>query len=248
MDDKPRNRLLASIPEDDWPRLRREIDTIELSQGDILLEQGDRFTHAFFPEEGVISTMASFETGAVVEAAATGAEGMLSVKALLGAATASNRKVVQVPGSAYCVGLKSLERICQKFPSVRETFRAYTQVYLGQILQSVACSGIHSIEERCARWLLMCHDRIDRDRFPLTQEFLADLLGVSRPAVNRVCQMFQSDGAIRYSRGTVSIEDRDKLSALSCECYWAIRRQFDQVLPGSFARSPIETVRNNSFI
>jgi CRP-like cAMP-binding protein len=236
MSNRPKNRLLASIPDQEWARVRHEFEPIRLYRGDILVEPGAQFTHAFFPEDGIISTVTSFETGAVVEAAATGSEGMLSVKLALGAVTASNRKVVQVSGLAYQVSLETFERLCEKFPAFREMLLAYAQAYLGQILQLVACSGIHTIEERCARWLLMCHDRVGQNRLPLTQEFLAELLGVSRPAVNRVCRILQSSGAIQYSRGIVSIEDRGRLAAASCECYAAIRSQFDQLLPGSFAR------------
>ena len=238
MTDRPKNRLLASIPKEDWARVRHQFEPIRLNRGDVLLESGAQFTHAFFPEDGIVSTVAAFETGAVVETSATGSEGMLSVKLAFGAATASNRKVVQVSGSAYRVSIEAFERLCEKFPAFRETLLAYAQAYLGQILQLVACSGIHTIEERCARWLLMCHDRVGQNRFPLTQEFLAELLGVSRPAVNRVCRVLQSSGAIQYSRGIVSIEDRGRLTAVSCECYAAIRGQFDQLLPGSFARQP----------
>jgi CRP-like cAMP-binding protein len=236
MDIKPKNRILAAIPEREWTSFHQEVDEIELIRGDVLVEPGSLFTHVFFPERGIVSTVAAFDTGSFVETGTTGSEGMVSINAALGGATALHLKVVQVPGSAYRVKLETLARICGSVPTFRETVYAYAQAYLGQILQSVACSGVHSIEERCARWLLMCHDRSERDRFPLTQEFLAELLGASRPAVNRVCRILQSAGAIRYSHGMVAIQDRQGLTKASCECYAAIRQQFDQLLPGSFAR------------
>ena len=236
MDKKPNNRLLASIWESDWDRIRHDFEAVELIQGKVLFEPGDRFTHVYFPEQGIVSSVATFETGAVVETAATGPEGMVSVGGALGGVTAVNRKVVQVPGSAYRMKLDAFERMQCAFPVFRQKLLAYVQAFLGQTLQSVACNGIHTVEERCARWLLMCHDRSEGNRFPLTQEFLAEMLGVSRPAVNRVCRMLQNAGAIRYSQGVIAIEDRKELEDAACECYSTIRHQFDRLLPGSFAR------------
>jgi CRP-like cAMP-binding protein len=235
METQPKNRLLAALPRGEWPRIRDLIEPIALVQGDELIEPGERFTHAFFPEEGIVSLVATLESGSAIEMAATGREGMVSVNAALGGVTAMHRKVVQVPGSAYRVRLNVLNALCRTFPSFRDSMLTYAQVYLAQVLQTVACSGIHTLEERCARLLLMCHDRSERNRFPLTQEFMAELLGASRPSVNRACKTLQSSGAIRQSQGMVTVADRKRLEAAACECYSAIRRQFDRLLPGSFA-------------
>jgi len=232
---KPKNRLLAGIPVGEWLRIHKHFELIELIQGHVLAEPGESFSHVYFPEDGIVSTVATFETGAVAETATTGPEGMVSVGTVLGGTRALNRKIVQVPGSGYRIELRRFEQLQRDNPAFRQRLLAYIQVFLGQAMQSVACNGIHSIEQRCARWLLMCHDRTERDRFPLTQEFLAEMLGVSRPAVNKVAQILQGSGLIRYSRGVVEIKDRTGLEQAACECYATVRRHFDDLLPGSFA-------------
>ena len=220
----------------DWARVRKLFEPFELIQGHVLVEPGERFSHVYFPEEGVVSTLATFETGAVAETATTGPEGMISVGAVLGETSALNGYVVQVPGVSYRIELRPFEKLQRDYPAFRQRLLAYIQVFLGQAMQSVACNGIHSIEERFARWLLMCHDRSEHDRFPLTQEFLAEMLGVSRPSVNRVARALQRAGLIRYSRGMVEIKNRRGLEDVTCECYAIVRQHFDQLLPGSFAR------------
>jgi CRP-like cAMP-binding protein len=233
---KPNNRLLASFSANDWSRIRKYFEAQEFVQSDVLVDLGQRFSHVFFPEAGVVSTVATFETGAVAETATTGPEGMISIGAVLGGRNALNRHVVQLPGIGYRLEMQDFQKLLRDYPAFRQKLFVYTQVFLSQAMQSVACNGIHSIEERCARWLLMCHDRIQFDSFPLTQEFLAEMLGVSRPSVNRVARMLQSAGLIQYNRGTVAIEDRRGLEEVSCECYGIVRAHFDQLLPGSFAR------------
>ncbi len=212
------------------------MEPFELSQGDVLLEAGQSFSHAYFPEEGVVSTVAAFETGATVEMAATGFEGVVSAGAVLGGRWALNRKVVQVPGSSYRIEFRVLQDVQRDCPPFRHELLAYIRAFLGQTMQSVACNGIHALEERCARWLLECHDRMEHDRFPLTQEFLAEMLGVSRPAVNRIARTLQAAGLISYTRGALEIKDRPGLEKAACECYATIRGHFDRILPGSFAR------------
>ena len=233
---KPRNRLLAGISASDWARISKHFEPLELNRGDVLVEAGERFSHVFFPEEGLVSTVATFESGAVAETATTGSEGVVSVGAVLGGTRALNRHVVQVPGVGLRIEIGQFEKVQRDHAAFRQKLFAYIQVFVGQAMQSVACNVTHSIEERCARWLLMCHDRSAHDQISLTQEALADILGVSRPAVNRVARMLQSAGLIRYARGVLVIEDRQGLEATSCECYATIRQQFDQLLPGSFVR------------
>ena len=233
---KPKNRLLAGIPVGEWLRIHKHFELIELIQGHVLAEPGESFSHVYFPEDGIVSTVATFETGAVAETATTGPEGMVSVGTVLGGTRALNRKIVQVPGSGYRIELRRFEQLQRDNPAFRQRLLAYIQVFLGQAMQSVACNGIHSLEERCARWLLACHDRMEHDRFPLTQELLAEMLGVSRPAVNRIARTLQAAGLISYTRGVVEIKDRHGLKKVTCECYATIRGHFDRILPGSFAR------------
>jgi CRP-like cAMP-binding protein len=233
---KPNNRLLAGFSAADWVRVRKNFEPMAFDQGTVLIDIGERLSHVYFPEEGVLSTIATFETGEVAETATTGPEGLVAVGAALGGSHALARHVVQVPGSGYRIQLRQFQKLQRDFPAFRQRLLTYVQVFLMQAMQSVACNGVHSIEERCARWLLMCHDRVANDRLRLTQEYLAEMLGVSRPSVNRVARMMQSAGLINYNRGSIEIEDRPGLEGMSCECYGIVRGHFDQLLPGSFER------------
>lgn len=225
-DDKPGNRLLAALPPDDWRRMRAKFDRMELRLGNVIFEQNAPLRRLYFPLSGVISTVAMFENGSVVEMATTGPEGMVAALAILGDETASNRQLVQVGGAALVVRLEDFRRFAAAIPSFRRILLAYAQAFQVQTLQSVACNGVHSLEERAARWLLTCHDRSDSDTFFLTQEFLAEMLGVSRPAVSAVARTLQQRGMIRYARGTIAIRNRNGLERASCECYRIIRQDY----------------------
>jgi CRP-like cAMP-binding protein len=233
---KPKNHLLASLSAAEWTRSRKHFEPFDLVRGQVLLEVGEPLSHLYFPEDGIVSMVATFETGAMAETATIGPEGVVSVRAVLGGENALNRKIVQISGSSYRIEVRAVERLQREIPAFRLELLAYAQVFLSQAMQLVACNGVHSLEERCARWLLMYHDRSEEDRFPLTQEFWAEMLGVSRPAVNRVARALQDAGLISYGRGMVEIEDRRGLKKMSCECYEIVRNHFDQLLPGSFKR------------
>jgi CRP-like cAMP-binding protein len=233
---KPKNHLLASLSANEWARSRKYFDVVNLVRGELLLESGERFSHVYFPEDGIVSMVATFESGAMAETATIGPEGVVSVRAVLGGTDALSRKIVQVSGKSYRIETGSFERLQREVPAFRQELLAYAQVFLSQAMQLVACNGVHSLEERCARWLLMHHDRCEADRFPLTQEFWAEMLGVSRPAVNRVARALQEAGLISYGRGMIEIENRRGLEKVSCECYAIVRNHFDQLLPGSFKR------------
>ncbi|MCP8937531.1 Crp/Fnr family transcriptional regulator [Alsobacter sp. SYSU M60028] len=224
------NRLLAALPERDWARLQDRFRIVDLTLGKVLFEANQRIEQLLFPLKGVISTVATFENGAEVEMATTGNEGMVSVAAALSSDTAINRSLVQVPGCALAIDYAEFRRAEKEFPSFRETLLIYTQAFLAQTLQTVACNAVHSVEERASRWLLMTHDRAGQDTFVLTQEFLAEMLGVSRPAVSMVARSLQKDGLIQYNRGVVRIVDRPALEASSCECYSIIRAQYERRL------------------
>lgn len=228
--EKPRNRILAALPQAEWQKLRSACQSIELVNSQVLLEEGAPFANVYFPESGIISTVSVFETGQVAELAATGFEGMVSVAAILGGESAFDRSLVQMPGSALTMDIKTFRRMQRELPVFRNRLRSYARAFLGQTMQSVACNGVHSVEERCARWLLMARDRSDSDVLPLTQEFLAQMLGVSRPAVNLVARTLQSAGLIRYRRGEISILDRQGLEEVSFECYGLIRQHYEGYL------------------
>jgi CRP-like cAMP-binding protein len=232
----PRNRLLAAVGEEEWEILREHLEPVELMSGEMLFDSGARFDRVYFPESGVISTVAPLADGPA-EMATTGWEGVCSISAVLGAEHAFSRHQVQVPGMALSMELTALREVQQRLPGFSGLLLTYTRVFLAQVLQSVACNAVHSVEERCARWLLMCRDRSGGSRFSMTQEFLAEMLGVSRASVNTVARTLQAAGLIRYSRGGVVIVDPAGLEESACECYRRVRDVYDQSLPLSFTET-----------
>lgn len=208
----------------------------ELTLGQTLFEARQLFQRLYFPTAGVLSTVAVFEDGSTAEMATTGREGMVPVGAILSSDRAMSRYVVQVPGAALAIGHAEFKRFEDEIPAFRNVLFAYGQAFLAQVHQSVACNTRHSVEERAARWLLMCHDRSEGD-LPLTQEFLSAMLGVSRPSVSIVARTLQRAGLIRYSRGTIKIEDRAGLEEATCECYRIIRREYEDRLGPVLDRS-----------
>ena len=230
-----RNRLLATLGEQDRDQLERHLQPVDLSPGQLLFDKGDAFDRLYFPESGVISIVAPFTSGPPAEMATTGREGVCSVSAVLGAGRAFSRHQVQVPGAALAMDIEVFRRVQRELPRFNEVLLVYGRAFLAQVLQSVACNAMHSVEERCARWLLMCRDRSEGERFLLTQEFLAEMLGVSRASVNLVARTLQSAGLIRYSRGGITIVDPAGLEQTACECYRTVRDLYDETLPLSFA-------------
>jgi CRP-like cAMP-binding protein len=225
------NRLLAALPPEVVERLRPELKSEHLAQGRVLMEAGERIERIYFPEEGVISAVCAFSDDRVAEMATTGCEGFVSVVAAIGGTHALARHIVQVPGTALSLSADTFRWMLDEEPALRSVALAYVQAYIAQTLHFVACNGVHTVEQRSARWLLMCHDRVNGDTFSLTQEFLAAMLGVHRPTVSVVAKALQRAGLIRYRRGVVTVLDRKGLEEVSCECYGMLRRQFERLLP-----------------
>ena len=229
-----RNRLLAALPPDLQDRLGPALRSEPLAQGQVLMEVGAPIERAYFPEEGIISSVCVFHNGTKAEVATVGPEGFVGVVAALGGRHALARQIVQVPGTALSLEADVFRRLLDEEPALRSVVFAYAQAHIAQALQYVACNSMHNVEERCARWLLMCHDRMTSDDFPLTQEFLAEMLGVHRPTVSVAAKSLQRAGLIHYIRGHVTVLDREGLEAASCECYGMLRFQFERLLPHTY--------------
>jgi CRP-like cAMP-binding protein len=228
------NRLLAALPPEVAERLRPELASQSLVQGQVLMEAGGPIERIYFPEEGIVSAVCVFPDGTVAEMSTTGCEGFVSIVAALEGERALARHVVQVPGAALSLDADTFRRMLDEEPALRSVALAYVQAYIAQALQHVACNGVHTVEQRCAGWLLMCLDRVQGDTFSLTQEFLAEMLGVHRPTVSVVAKSFQTAGLIHYNRGTVTVLDRNGLEAVACECYGMLRHQFERLLPHTY--------------
>ena len=233
------NRLLGRLPESELIRLASGLERVALSPGRVLFEPGDDVTHAHFPLPGtVVSLLAVLADGRVTESAAIGCEGAVGVIISGGEKPAFARAVVQVPGAALRLEAAQLEQAKLDSAAVRDVISRYADSLLAQVLQSVACNALHGVESRIARWLLMLQDRCFAAELPLTQEFLADQLGVRRTTVTRAMAELEAAGAIRHSRGRVLVVSRPRLERACCECYRAVRDHFERVAPGLYPTAP----------
>lgn len=225
------NRLLASLPAEDQGLLAPHLAQIDLERGRLLYDPGDRIEIVYFPHDGVISLMTLMENGAAIESATIGCEGALGLMAAVAPRQSLSRAIVQTPARVARISAAQLHDIWARSPRIRDLVDRHSEALFGHAIQSVACNALHSVEERFCRWLLTCHDRISNDTVALTQEFLADMLGVQRTTVTAVARTLQQKGAIHYRRGVVDIMDRQVLEQLACECYGVIRRTYERLLP-----------------
>jgi CRP-like cAMP-binding protein len=230
-----RNRLLsalAALAPDDGAWLERQLEPVEFESGEVIADAGNPFTRVYFPESAVISFVNRMADGGAVEVGTVGNEGMASVSSFLDGGASTSDTFVQIPGTIRCAPSAAIVDGVDSRPAIRRLLNRYTQAYLTQVAQTAACNRLHHIEARCARWLLMTHDRVGgADQFPLTQEFLAIMLGVRRAGVTVAAGALQDAGLIRYRRGGIRVLDRAGLEAAACECYGIVRRHFDQLLP-----------------
>ena len=224
------NRLLAALALDDYDWLLLQLTPVRLRLRDVLVEPEQPIAHVYFVREGVGSMLAVEQEGGEVEVGTIGREGFVGLPVLLGAETSSYRGIVQVEGEAWRLSADAFRRALDERPEVRRRCLRYAQYFADQMAQSVACNRLHTLEERCARWLLMTHDRVHGDVFELTHEFLATMLGVRRAGVTVAMGTLQNAGLVTYSRGRVSILDRAALEASACGCYAITRTSYDRLL------------------
>ncbi len=226
------NRLLEALPADDYGLLAPHLIQMELERGRLLYDPGDRIDTVYFPLDGVISLMTLMENGAAIESATIGPEGALGLMAAVAPRQSLSRTIVQTPARAMRISAAQMHDAWAKSARIRTMVDNHGEALFGHAIQSVACNALHSVEARFCRWLLTCHDRISTDTVALTQEFLADMLGVQRTTVTAVARTLQEKKLIRYRRGVVDIIDRAGLETLTCECYGVIRRNYERLLPG----------------
>ena len=190
--------------------------------------------HVFFPDSGVVSVVAVYANGSIIEMATIGREGCTPVQAVFDAKRSSGRLLVQIPGSAAKMSRAAFTRAMGSMPSFRSLMYGYLQAFLEQVLVSGACNGAHSLKERLARWLLMMRDRSDNDALQITQNLLAEMLGVQRPTITNAVHELERAGLIEPGRGQVTILDREGLEAASCECYRLVRGRVSSHLPNTY--------------
>ena len=233
------NKLLASLDSEDLETLSRGLTPIALEKGALLYEPGDEIDLIYFPHNAVVSLMTLMHSGEAIESATIGREGAVGLPAGIYPRQSQSRVIVQVAGAASRLPAAQLQQACQQSERLRFMIDRHAEALYGHAIQSVACNALHSVEARFCRWLLCCHDRIDSDRVSLTQEFLADMLGVQRTTVTVVARTLQAAGLIRYSRGVVDILDRKGLEAITCECYGTVRRNYERLLAQPFGRETV---------
>ena len=230
----PRNRLLLALPSSNLKQLMPELEQIRCRRDQILMDADSSLDHIFFPDIGVVSVVAVYANGSVIEMATIGREGCTAVQAVLGAKNSSVRLLVQIPGSAAKMSRAAFTRAMGSMPSFRNLMYAYAQAFLEQVLVSVACNGAHSLKERLARWLLMMRDRGDDDALQITQNLLAEMLGVQRPTITNAAHELERAGLIDRGRSQITILDRQGLMAASCECYQLVRARVAFHLPKTY--------------
>jgi CRP-like cAMP-binding protein len=218
----PRNRLLLALPSSNLKRLMSELEEIRCQRGQVLMDADSSLNDVFFPEIGVISVVAVYADGSVIEMATIGREGCTGVQAIFGAKSSSVRLLVQIPGSAAKMPRAAFTRAMESMPAFRKLMFAYVHAFLEQVLVSVACNGAHSLKERLARWLLMMRDRG------------AEMLGVQRPTITNAARELERAGLIARGRRQVTILNRQGLTKASCECYQLVRRRVAFHLPKTY--------------
>ena len=223
------NRLLARLPLAELDKLTPWMQPLEMKCGMVIYHPDVHIEHVYFLTSGSVSTIVESPEGAV-EVASVGNEGLVGVAALLHADSMPSRAFVQSAGNAFRVEVAVFRAVVGESLAMQQLFSRYTLSFMNQVAQSVACNRLHSLEARCARWLLMAHDRVEGDQILLTQESLSYMLGVHRPAVTLAAGVLQKAGYIGYGRGKISITDRPGLESASCCCYQSVRESFETLV------------------
>lgn len=229
------NLLLAALPRHERQRLGQYLELLDLEPPDILIEPNKPITETYFPLDCVTSTVQELSDGSTVEVGLMGIEGFVGVQFWLGSPDTPTRTLIQVAGRAYRMSAADFKREVMDADSVLDRLcGGYTHAFLVMTSQTAACNRLHTVDERLCRWLKMVHDRVRRDTFTMRQEFIAQMLGVHRPAVSIAANVLQNAGLIQYSRGQMEILNAEGLEDGACECYEIIDRQFNRLFGNSW--------------
>ena len=226
------NALLSGLPRLVQECLRPHLERVAVSAHTVVIEPNEPLSHVWFPTTAVFSIITILPDGRAVEVGTAGPEGMVGIPVLLGVGSMPRQVFVQIAGEALRMDAESFTAALDEHPEMRRRLLRYAHAYLDDIAQSVACNRLHSLEQRCARWILKTHDRVRGDYLPLTQQFLAFMLGVRRAGVSVAAEALQRAGLIRYQRGKIMVLDRHGLEAAACPCYAINRDNFQRVVGG----------------
>jgi CRP-like cAMP-binding protein len=226
---RPKNRILAALPGDEYQRLLPHLKSVILEYKQILYEPHKIIRYSYFPEDSIISMITTVIDKMVVEVGLVGNEGIVCVATFLGANSTPHQGIVQVEGQAMRIKASVLRDEFKRGGRLQDLLLRYTQAHLVLIAQTAVCNRLHALEARLSRWLLLIHDRVDGDQFLLTQDVISMMLGAQRTGVTDAAGTLQKKGVISYSRGRIEVLDRQKLEETACECYWIVREEYDRL-------------------
>ncbi|MEH1908262.1 MAG: Crp/Fnr family transcriptional regulator [Nostoc sp.] len=228
--EQPANKLLAALPVSDYERLVPHLKLVSLATHQVIYEAGEPIIHVYFLQDAVVSVVASMEDGSMVEVGIVSKEGMVGIPVILGGNTTITKAFVQVSGAGMQIDANVLRTEFNRGGAIQNLLLRYVQAVYSELGQAAACNRLHILEERLARWLLTVSDRLESEDFPLTQEFISQMLGVRRSGVTVAASTLSRAGIIRYQRGHIRILNREDLEATSCECYRVIQGEFARLL------------------
>jgi len=229
------NDLLAALPAGDYQRLLPDLEFVALPLGMVVYESGGKLEYVYFPTDCIVSLLYVMKDGASAEIAVVGHEGLVGISLFMGGESTPSRAVVQSAGSAYRLASKTLKREFEHSGPLQHLLLRYTQALITQMAQTAVCNRHHTVEQQLCRWLLLSLDRLPSNELTMTQELIANMLGVRREGVTEAAGHLQKNGMIQYNRGRIKVLDRPKLERQVCECYAVVKRESDRLLPARIA-------------
>jgi CRP-like cAMP-binding protein len=229
------NHLLASLPAAEWERWLPQLERVEMPLGQVLYESGTTLTHVYFPLTAIVSLLYVMENGASAEIAVVGNEGIVGISLFMGGESTSSRAVVQSAGHGFRLNAQTMKDEFNRAGPVLHLLLRYTQALITQMAQTAVCNRHHSLDQQLCRWLLLSLDRLQGNDLVMTQELIANMLGVRREGVTEAALKLQKVGLIRYTRGRISVLDRAGLEQRTCECYAVVKKEYDRLLPERLA-------------
>ncbi|MBC7647499.1 MAG: Crp/Fnr family transcriptional regulator [Vitreoscilla sp.] len=226
-----KNHLLAVLADAEWQRWEPLLEYVELPLGHVLYESGKTLSHMYFPTTAIISLLYVMENGASAEIAVVGNDGLVAVSLFMGGGSTPSRAVVQSAGHAFRLKTSDMKKEFDRGEAVLHLLLRYTQALITQMAQTAVCNRHHTLDQQLCRWLLLSLDRLEGSELVMTQELIANMLGVRREGVNESANKLQNAGLIKYNRGRISVLDRPGLEARSCECYAVVKKEYDRLLP-----------------
>lgn len=234
--DPRQNRLLATLAEAEWTRWLPHLEPVDMPLGKVLYESGTRLAHVYFPTTSIVSLLYVMEDGASAEIAVVGNEGIVGISLFMGGESTPSRALVQSAGQGFRLKADLMLQEFNRAGPVLHLLLRYTQALITQMAQTAVCNRHHSLDQQLCRWLLLSLDRLHSEELVMTQELIANMLGVRREGVTEAAGNLQQAGLIRYQRGHITVLDRKKLEQRTCECYAVVKKEYDRLLPTSIAQ------------